>query len=408
MARRRLDYLVRDIIWRLFETGDPPNKTIFNSAIRLLVRSHEEHRARLEQLAETRLHSMSFGAAFMNWMVVLLQVNANKALDILEPKLTVEQNPSDVMVQICAVLGGDRLNEGPALAKPSYLEPINLKRFIPLVYSYVRPADDIHHEGSYTPGARDEAQMFRGRLIDSLSKSPSPEAAEALRDLVKEPALEEYAEWIEHLLAERRMREAESEPWIPADIRQFEEEHEIEPKTDRDLFGIARKRIEDIKHDVEKAENSLRTDLREGDPETQFRTWLQRQLQQRSRGRYVVPQEEEIDQQQRPDLRLQNPNTRPVGIEVKWADNWSLAELLERLENQLIGQYLRDHRAQYGIYVLGRIKVGRRNWQDLATNARLTFEEALQVIKDRARSLILRSGHVRDVLVVDIDFRPPA
>ena len=250
--------------------------------------------------------------------------------------------------------------------------------------------------------------MFRGGLIDLLSKSPSPEAAEALRELIKEPALEEYAEWIEHLLAERRMREGESEPWIPADIRQFEEEHEIEPKTDRDLFGIARKRTEDIKHDVEKAENSLRTDLREGDPETQLRTWLQRQLQQRSRGRYVVPQEEEIDQQQRPDLRLQNPRTRPVGIEVKWADNWSLAELLERLENQLIGQYLRDHRAQYGIYVLGRIKVARRHWQDPKTNAPLTFEQALQVIKDRARSLILRSSHVRDVLVVDIDFRPPA
>ena len=146
-----LDYFVRDIIWRLFETGDPPNKTIFNSAIRLLVRSHQEHRARLEQLAENRLHSMSFGAAFTNWMIVLLQVNANKALEILELKLIVEQNPSDVMVQICAVLGGDRLNESPALANPSYLEPLNLKRLIPLVYGYVRPADDIHHEGSYTP-----------------------------------------------------------------------------------------------------------------------------------------------------------------------------------------------------------------------------------------------------------------
>jgi hypothetical protein len=37
----------------------------------------------------------------------------------------------------------------------------------------------------------------------------------------------------------------------------------------------------------------------------------------------------------------------------KWADRWSAAELLERLENQLVGDYLRAHDSRFGIFFIG-------------------------------------------------------
>src|SRR5439155_11571101 len=109
-----LDPLVRDAILELFKTGDPANRTIFDSAVRLLVRSHR-NTMELEQLAQSRVRSLQSGAAFMTWMVVLLQIDAEAALDILEAKLSVEQDPGEIVFRLCALLGGRRLNELPAL-----------------------------------------------------------------------------------------------------------------------------------------------------------------------------------------------------------------------------------------------------------------------------------------------------
>jgi hypothetical protein len=403
-----LDWAIRDEIWRLFQLGDPSNNEIFGSGLKVLIRSRSDSRAELAQLAEDRANQLGCDSArFIAWIGVLLQMDASKAITLLEEKLAENSNAVEVMVRVCASLNERRIDDGKLITNPNFLEPTNLRQFIPLVYRYVKPADDISHEGSFSPGARDEAQMFRGGLIDSLSKSDTKEAFEVLRDLLCEPSMAESADWIEHLLDNRRLREAEAEPWVAEDIRVFEQEHEIEPKTDRDLFAIARKRLNDVKHDVEKAENSLRTDIRIDDAESVLRQWLQRELRRRSRNRYVVPQEEEIDQQHRPDLRLHNPRTAPVGMEVKWAHKWSLAQLLERLENQLIDQYLRDHHAHYGVYIIGRIDPSQQHWIDPETHERVSFERLIEILQNRARSLVLRSQNVEDILVVAIDFRPP-
>src|SRR5205823_12195825 len=95
--------------------------------------------------------------------------------------------------------------------------------------------------------------------------------------------------------------------------------------------------------------------------EAELRKWLQRKLRERARGKYTVPQEAEIDLQQRPDLRLENPRTPAVSIEVKWAHNWSVSELIAGLTTQLADQYLRAHNAKYGIYVLGMIGKDRKS-----------------------------------------------
>lgn len=403
-----LDWAIRDELWRLFQLGDPLNNEIFAAGLKLLVRSRSDSRAELSQFAGDRANQLGCNSPrFIAWIGVLLQLDASKAVTLLEAKLAGNADAVAIMVRLCASLNERRIEDNKLATNPSFLEPANLRRFIPLVYQYVRTADDISHEGSFSPGARDEAQMFRGGLIDSLSKSEKKEAVQVLCDFLREPLMKEWSDWIEHVLDNRRSREAEAEPWVAENIRVFEHEFEIEPRTDRDLFAIARKRLVDIKHDVEKAENSLRTDVRVGDPESNLRSWLQREFQRRSRNRYVVPQEEEIDQQQRPDLRLQNPRTAPVGMEVKWAHKWSLAELLERLENQLIGQYLRDHHARYGVYIIGRIDPDQQHWVEPASHERVDFNRALEILKDRARSLAVRIQHVEDVLIFGIDFRSP-
>jgi len=145
----------------------------------------------------------------------------------------------------------------------------------------------------------------------------------------------------------------------------------------------------------------LRDELRKGDPEIQLRRWLQRRLNERSQ-RCTIPQEEEIDRREKPDLRFENPKTNPISIEVKWADSWTLPVLLERLENQLVGQYLRAHNSRFGIFLLGFIGQ-QQYWDEPNTGKRITFPEVVEIVKQRALSLMQTNPKIVGLEVVSID-----
>ena len=168
---------------------------------------------------------------------------------------------------------------------------------------------------------------------------------------------------------------------------------------------VACRRLNELKNDVEKADNSIRNEMQKEDDERKLRIWIARKLQERSRNRYVVPQEEEIDRRERPDLRIEKPGMAPVSIEIKWAENWTLTELLERLENQLVGQYLRDDNSRFGIYLLAYIeKKGKKTWDDPDNSTRLSFEQIVTVISGRAKEIVAECRSVEDVAVISMDF----
>ena len=301
------------------------------------------------------------------------------------------------------------MHQGPFTQKPSFLKPDSLQRLIPIVYRHIRISEDLIHDSGdvYSPGTRDHAQQFRNSLISRLENSEDSTTMDALRDLADDSALLIIRDWILNILDKRLRKEADFEPWIPSDIREFAERNEVDPKNDRELFAIALRRLQVLKWDVEKSDTSSRDDLRQGDRELLLRRWLQRWLKERSQSRYVVPQEEEIDLQERPDLRLENPKfPGPVSIEVKWADNWSVPELLERLENQLVGQYLRAHNSRYGIYFLGH-NGDKDHWMKPGTSNRLAFAEVVDLVRLKALSLLEQNPKVHGLEVVTIDFRQP-
>ena len=101
---------------------------------------------------------------------------------------------------------------------------------------------------------------------------------------------------------------ADITPWSTSDIRQFADSYEYDPTNDRDLYGIVTNRLTDIKYDVEESDNSLREEVAVGSNEYVLRRYLARKLNERSKNRYTIPQEEEIDQEQRPDLHRKPQN----------------------------------------------------------------------------------------------------
>lgn len=157
---------------------------------------------------------------------------------------------------------------------------------------------------------------------------------------------------------------------------------------------------------MERSDTGLRSQLADSAKERDLRIWLANELKERARNRYTVPQEVEIDQQQHPDLRLENPRAGYVPTEIKLASEWSVPVLLERLENQLFGQYLRAHDARYGFFVLGLVDSAHR-WDNPAGGRRLAFEEVVALMEAKAAELSARNGGQKIGTVISMDFRRP-
>lgn len=398
--------LVENELLSALQRGDPPRPRILEDALALFLKAGRRHFGLLGNLASERApryDSLDFRHTL--WISVWLQVDALPAIAYLENRLRAVDKPVEVVIGLCVTLQGSRGANPLRVEKPSYLVPGSMRQFVPLVYSYLKPSDDIARQTglAYSPTYRDDAQQMRDRLLAQLADSDEPNADAVLAEFRDEPALSHCSDWVLHLIEQRRMRRADRPPWEPRDIQTFAREFETDPRTDRDLFAITKRRLSDIKRAVEQADISARRDLEGAPEESRLRSWLARQLRDRSRARYTVPQEGEIDRAQRPDLRVEAPSVGVVPIEVKWADKWTGPELFERLQHQLIGQYLRAHDARYGVYCLG-YKASKRDWEHPTTGLRLPFSQLVESLQARADEIVHECSGVKGVFVMGIDF----
>ncbi len=398
--------LAADAITAALEERDPERPEVLEDALAVLLQPPEPPLAALARVAAERTPTYSSDDRHHSiWIVIWFQTNCLSAMDYLEELLQHVEQPDQLVIAMCGALSGQHTLAPLIVDQPDYLSPACLRRLIPIVYRHVRPDEDRRYQSGvvHTPTTRDDAQFFRGRLLEQLAASDRPETEGVFEELMATPELEAVREWMAHLVEERRGRLADPPPWEPKDVRAFERAFESDPRFDRDLFEIGRRRLSDIKYSVEAAELSARSDLREGDPESALRTWLARQLRERARGRYTVSQEEEIDPVRYPDLRLTRPGMPPVPVEVKWADHCTGPELFERLENQLIGDYLHSHDAHYGFFVVGHKGVKQR-WEHPKDRRRTTFCELINALQAHADAVIRNRADVYAIAVVGIDF----
>lgn len=403
--------LVADAMFERLESGDPAHVQVLAHVLEVLTECQWDRRIRFAALALRRAPDCEGDLPrYLLWLRLGLQIDAGRTLDYLDQALPVGEQADEIVVGLSGGLEEQHYHEGPRLPEPDYLRLAHLRRLIPLVYRHVRPVNDIDHADGHMhrAKARDDAQTFRSSLLARLASQEDPGAIEALRQLLEEPDLAGQRDWIRHLLDQRIELAAERPPWTAKTLREYAAAFEYAPRTAYELFRLAISRFADIKRSVELARISARGDLHRDDDEATLRSWLARQLIQFSRNRYTVPQEEEIDRKKRPDLHLEVPGLPPLPIEIKWADGTYDApnELLERLENQLIGDYLRAYDARFGIFLIGcRGKKGY--WIDPGSKRHLDLEGLRLLLQERADCLARERAEVDAVQVVAIDFSRP-
>lgn len=288
--------------------------------------------------------------------------------------------------------------------RAGFRSPAVLRRLYILVHEHVRSREDIEraNKGVYSPGLRDNAQDARERLVSSLQEIPGRDAYLALRvisEVHPEPGLRPW-----FVLQARSKAEADSERpiWSAEQVSQFDKEYERTPANHRELFDLAVLRLLDLKHELEDGDASTASVLINAELETEVRNYIASWCNSGSLGRYIIPQEEELPDAKRPDLRWHcSAFQGPVPTELKIADKWTGPQLFERLERQLAGDYLRDAASSRGIYLLVYRGLQKR-WK-LPNGEWSNFDELVSALQSHWASVATAHPGIEEIKVIGID-----
>ena len=362
--------------------------------------------AEIAQIAELRSADRRLAHA-ARWFAVWTGVQPATAIPAVEARLKSISNPASqtrfAMQFITHLLGGRRseTKTGDAFRTPTYL-----KNLYALMHRYIRENDDIERagKGAYSPGLRDDAQDARNQLFSLLKEIPGKESFLGLMELAQLHPEPSSRPWMLHHAKTKAELDADLTPWTIEQTLEFQSTMERTPANHRELFELSELRFFDLKDSLEHGDSSIADILIKGATlETDMRKYIGEWCRDRAQGRYSIPQEEELADAKKPDLRIHgNGFDGPVPAELKLADNWSGPDLFERLENQLCGDYLRDNRSNRGLFVLV-YRGEKQKWELPGGNKAVDFAGVVEALQAHWQVISSRFPNVDDVRVIGID-----
>ncbi|MFJ9990380.1 hypothetical protein ACIQSO_06555 [Pseudomonas putida] len=341
------------------------------------------------------------------WFAMWVGVAPQKAIPALSKKLSSTSEGDRArfaMLFITALMGSRRQHR---TGRGAFRTVEHLKTLYLLMNTYIHEQDDIDraNTGVYSPELRDDAQDARNSLLTFIRETPGKDAFLALMELSVSHPNSKSRPWLASHAKEKATLDADMPPWSPQDVRDFNDHQERTPRTHRDLWELVVSQLKDLKHDLEDGDSSIASILKPMSQETEIRKFIGGWCRDRAKGRYSIPQEEEFADAKRADLRFHCAAfDGQIPTELKLADKWTGPKLEERLENQLCGDYMRDARSRYGIFLLvyHGIKPGR-GWQMSDGKLARSFNELVAKLQKRWEQLAPTYPNIEDVLVIGID-----
>lgn len=341
------------------------------------------------------------------WFAVWVGVDPGPAIEALRSKLdkiSDQKKRVEFAMTFVTLLWGSRRGDRSSV-RQAFQVPEHLKAIYLLTHEHIRMKDDINRAGTgvYSPGLRDNAQDSRNSLFDLLNKIPGKESFLALVDIASAHPEETLRPWMLHHAKVKAEQDGDIEPWPVEQVREFGDKLERTPANHRELADLAHMRFLDLRDDLENGDSSIASILLKADQETEMRKYLGHVLREKAHGRYSIPQEEELADAKRPDLRFLGALfDGPVPAELKLADKWTGPALVERLENQLCGDYLRDNRSSRGLFILV-YRGEKAGWDVPGAENRVDFEGLLKALQNHWLAISAKFPNVDAVEVVGID-----
>lgn len=404
------DWLWDAIGPRLYETisaYEPKNLTNLDHILNIIQGSSSLSDERIARLASDKAISLERFDHAARWFATWTGVEPDRAIAAVEARINSlagdEDRKAFAMIYVNALMGNRR--DRSSRVRESYRSAHHLKTLYLLMHRYIRRQDDIDRSGGgvFSPGLRDNAQEARDQLFSLLKDIPGKDAFLAIEEISLFHPDEHSRPRFQLHAKTKAARDADNPPWSPQQVREFTNDHERTPSNHRDLFDLAAMRLSDLKDDLEGGDSSVARILQDVDDEIEIRKFIGNWCRQCSRGRYSIPQEEELADAKRPDFRWHGVGfDAPVPVELKLADNWSGPKLFERLRVQLCGDYLRDGRSRRGIYLL--VYRGAKSTWDMPDGKSVAdFDELVSALQ-AYWSLIARNyPSIDEILVIGID-----
>jgi hypothetical protein len=359
---------------------------------------------RLVGLARSRFEQASDPGRKTTWLIALLCLNGTLGSELLKEwvaNISSEEEQKRTVISFCSAFT-DHGNGRFGRSVRDYEKIGVLSDLLPFIYQFVRVDEDARHKGVYSPDNRDHAERTRSHLLGIVFNTPGRSSYEALMNLSNCVDNDYSKGRLDRLARERAALDAEFEPWLGADVAEFSAWGERQPRNEAELYALALARLDDLKIDLEEGDQSEAALFLGLKDEPQVRNAFANRLIKSSRSLYTIGSEEEFADAKKSDIRFNAPQVvAPVPVELKIADNWTISELAERFENQLIGQYMRV--SSHGIFLLvhnGKVS----GWNDPATKQRLTFAEVVDTMKRNTVDLKRKYPRVVALEVIGIDF----
>jgi hypothetical protein len=390
-------------IYEILKSIEPKNISNLEDLLKIIQGSNLPD-SQIEGLAAQKCFVLNELDHLARWFAVWTGVAPDAAIGAFKTrieKISDREEQTKFAMTFVTHLWGSHRGDGISFRTPKHLNSLYL-----LIYEYIRYEEDINRigVGAYSPELRDNAQTARNNLLNLLKEIPGKESFLALRDIANIHPEETSRPWITLYAKTIAEHDGDIEPWLPQQVKDFQESLDRTPKNHRELAELAVLRLLDLKDDLENGDSSIANILKSVTQETDMRKYIGRELRGKAFGRYSIPQEEQFADDKRPDLRFHGVNfDGPVPVELKLANsNWSGSKLLERLENQLCADYLRDNHSNRGIFLL--VYLGSKtSWELPDSNNRVDFTGLITALEEHWLQISPKFPNVDDITIIGID-----
>jgi len=341
-----------------------------------------------------------------HWFAAWISFEPDIAIEELSKYLEgIKDNSEAVQLAMSVIVNlvGDK--HTVSNAQEDFKLPKHLKSLYLLMHKYIKTEEDINRagKGAYSPELRDKAQEARNGLFSVLKDIPGKETYLALIELSKDHPARLSRSWMLYNAKERAEKDADISAWSDLKFLEYRKTQESTPINHRELFDLIERRLLDLKHDLEDGDTSNAPILIDVKRETKIRNYIGGWCRDRANGKYSIPQEEELADAKKPDLRVQGCGfDAPVPVELKLADNWTGPDLFERLENQLCGDYLRGNRSSRGVFLLV-YRGDKTFWEVLNGSQKANFYELLEALQKHWENISKNYPHIEQINVIGID-----
>lgn len=406
---KELGDLLRPKLVEIIQNGPPANSSALLASLSVVLRNTAPLSKEFKAFVAKRARAGANEKVRSVWISALLCLDSEKGLKAFEAWVKEVKSSARAEERVSSVLNhiwGDRYERLSCEFKDFQKVP-TLLCLIKIAHVHVKVEEDLTHDEVFSPGTRDHAQRSRDHLLKLLLEIPGQDTRDALLEL-SEFHVSEYPKNRMLVLAEEHAeRDAaiEATSWTIEQITEFAEASEKTPTSQKELYDLAQSRLDDLKMEFEDGDESEANVFQRVVDEIEMRRSLSNRLRQAARGKYTIASEEELANQDRTDIRLHNPSVEGrLPIELKIAGKWTAAQLSERIENQLIRQYMKESRFGVFLVVNRGAEKDTKSWT-IAEKKRQSFRQLIEWLSKEATRLARKhrtNVHGLEVMGIDL------